>query len=229
MNKNIVIVGASRGIGLELTRIFAEHSDVQVIALARNCTTLKDEFSKNPQVHVFPFDLEGDVHDQLAKIAFPETGIDYLINNAGYLIKKPFEMISGQDFSKSFSINVIGVMQTVQFLLPKFNSTFSHVVNISSMGAFQGSVKFPELSAYAASKAALCNFTELFAVEFSESNIKMNCLCLGAVQTEMLEEAFTGYIAPVSANEMAKFIADFTLRSGKILNGKIIPVSLSTP
>lgn len=229
MNKNIVVVGASRGIGLELTRIFAKLPDVQVIALARNCTKLKDEFSKNPRVHVFPFDLEGDVHDQLAKIAFPESGIDYLINNAGYLIKKPFETISGQDFSKSFSINVIGVMQTVQYLLPKFNSTFSHIVNISSMGAFQGSVKFPELSAYAASKAALCNFTELFAVEFSNSNIKMNCLCLGAVQTEMLEEAFPGYTAPVSANEMAQFIADFTLRSGKILNGKIIPLSLSTP
>ncbi|MFM7637882.1 MAG: SDR family NAD(P)-dependent oxidoreductase [Crocinitomicaceae bacterium] len=229
MNKNIVIVGASRGIGLELTRICAKLPDTNVIALARNCTTLKDEFRKSPQVHVFPFDLEGDVHDQLAKIAFPETGIDYLINNAGYLIKKPFEMISGQDFSKSFSINVIGVMQTVQYLLPKFNSTFSHIVNISSMGAFQGSVKFPELSAYAASKAALCNFTELFAVEFSNSNIKMNCLCLGAVQTEMLEEAFPGYTAPVSANEMAQFIADFTLRSGKILNGKIIPLSLSTP
>lgn len=206
MNKNIVIVGASRGIGLELTRIFAKLPDVKVIALARNCTKLKDELSKNTRVHVFSFDLEGDVHDQLSKIAFPETGIDYLINNAGYLIKKPFEMISGQDFSKSFSINVIGVMQTVQYLLPKFNSTFSHIVNISSMGAFQGSVKFPELSAYAASKAALCNFTELFAVEFSDSNIKMNCLCLGAVQTEMLEEAFPGYSAPVSANEMANLL-----------------------
>lgn len=122
---------------------------------------MKNEFSSNPNVDVFPFDLEGDVCEQLAKIPFPEQGIDYLINNAGYLIKKPFSTITGQELSKSFSINVIGVMQTVQYLLPRFNKTFSHVVNISSMGAFQGSVKFPELTAYAASKAALCNFTEL--------------------------------------------------------------------
>ncbi len=229
MNKIIVIVGASRGIGLELTRIFAEKQDIKVFALARNYNSLKNEFSSNPNVDVFPFDLEGDVCEQLAKIPFPEQGIDYLINNAGYLIKKPFSTITGQELSKSFSINVIGVMQTVQYLLPRFNKTFSHVVNISSMGAFQGSVKFPELTAYAASKAALCNFTELFAVEFSDSNIKMNCLCLGAVQTEMLEEAFPGYVAPVSAIEMADFISEFTLNNGKMMNGKIIPVSISTP
>jgi hypothetical protein len=57
----------------------------------------------------------------------------------------------------------------------------------------------------------------------------MNCLCLGAVQTEMLQEAFPGYEAPTSPAEMAQFIADFALTGNRFFKGKILPVSLSTP
>ena len=118
-------------------------------------------------------------------------------------------------------------METVQAALPKM--TDAHIVNISSIGGYQGSVKFPGLTAYSTSKAALCSFTELFAEEYKETDIAMNCLCLGAAQTEMLEAAFPGYEAPVSASEMAEFIADFSLNAKKWMRGKIIPVSLSTP
>jgi NAD(P)-dependent dehydrogenase (short-subunit alcohol dehydrogenase family) len=90
-------------------------------------------------------------------------------------------------------------------------------------------MKFAGLSAYSTSKAALCSFTELFAEEYKNSTIRMNCLCLGAVQTEMLEEAFPGYIAPVLPDQMAKFIVNFAENNADFMNGKIIPVSLSNP
>lgn len=120
-------------------------------------------------------------------------------------------------------------MQTVQSVVPKMLQHGGHIVNISSMGGFQGSVKFSGLSAYSTSKAALVSFTELFAEEFKESKIKMNCLCLGAVQTEMLTQAFPGYEAPIKADEMAEYICDFAQHAQRFMNGKIIPVSLSTP
>jgi NAD(P)-dependent dehydrogenase (short-subunit alcohol dehydrogenase family) len=120
-------------------------------------------------------------------------------------------------------------METVQYFISKMNATHSHIVNISSMGGFQGSMKFAGLAAYSTSKAALCCFTELFAEEYKETNIRMNCLCLGAVQTEMLAEAFPGYNAPIQPKEMAKFIVDFAENASRFINGKIIPVSLSTP
>jgi NAD(P)-dependent dehydrogenase (short-subunit alcohol dehydrogenase family) len=104
-----------------------------------------------------------------------------------------------------------------------------HIVNISSMGGFQGTVKFPGLAAYSSSKAALVNFTELFAEEYKETSIKMNCLCLGAVQTEMLEQAFPGYVAPTSPSDMASYIVDFSFNGSKYFNGKILPVSSTTP
>ena len=125
--------------------------------------------------------------------------------------------------------NFFGPVALIQWLFPLLNAGKAHVVNISTMGAFQGSVKFPGLSAYAASKAAITNFTEVFAEEHKDSGIRMNCLCLGAVNTEMLQDAFPGYVAPTSAEEMGAFIAEFTLRSGLVFNGKILPVSSSTP
>jgi NAD(P)-dependent dehydrogenase (short-subunit alcohol dehydrogenase family) len=105
----------------------------------------------------------------------------------------------------------------------------SHIVNISSMGGFQGSAKFPGLSAYSVSKGALSILTEALSTEFASKDIRVNALCLGAVQTEMFEEAFPGFKAPLSAEEMGHYIADFALTAHRFYNGKILPVSLEDP
>lgn len=104
-----------------------------------------------------------------------------------------------------------------------------HIVNISSMGGFQGSVKFPGLSAYSASKGALAILTECLAEELKDKNIKVNCLALGSSQTEMFEAAFPGMQAGTLAFEMGRYVADFALNGSKYFNGKIIPVSNTTP
>ena len=97
------------------------------------------------------------------------------------------------------------------------------------MGGYQGSSKFPGLSLYSASKGALSILSECMAEELGEKGIKVNCLALGAAQTEMLEKAFPGYQAPLSANEMAEFISDFAINGHRYFNGKILPISVSTP
>ena len=104
-----------------------------------------------------------------------------------------------------------------------------HVVTVSSMGGVQGSMKFPGLSAYSSSKGAVITLTELLAEEYKETGPSFNVLALGAVQTEMLEEAFPGYQAPVTALEMATYIKDFALTGHKLYNGKLLQVSNSTP
>jgi NAD(P)-dependent dehydrogenase (short-subunit alcohol dehydrogenase family) len=229
MSKTIVVVGASRGIGQAVVELFAAKSDHKVFALARNKERLDSNFKRFPNVVCGAFDLSSSVAGQLAEIFEGIENIDILINNAGFLINKPFETISHEDFTHSYQVNVIGVMETVQYFVPKMNPKKSHIVNISSMGGFQGSMKFSGLTAYSTSKAALCSFTELFAEEHKNTHIKMNCLCLGAVQTEMLEEAFPGYQAPINPTEIAKFIVNFAEINGDFMNGKVIPVSLSNP
>lgn len=229
MRKTIVVVGTSRGIGKAIVENLAQNSNYDIYALSRNLKGLED-LTKYTNVKVYAFDLQNENARLKATSIFNSIEkIDVLINNAGKLVNKPFLELTSDEISSCYQVNVIGVMQTVQAAIPKMIETGGHIVNISSMGGFQGSVKFAGLSAYSTSKAAVCSFTELFAEEYKETKIKMNCLCLGAAQTEMLEEAFPGYIAPVSAKKMAEYISDFALNANQWINGKIIPVSLSTP
>lgn len=228
-NKFILIVGASRGIGKELALQLAQNKQHKVIAVSRNKDALC-EFCEPNHIDFYHLDLENEhLKEELKKILDHYPRIDVLINNAGKLINKSFSSLTREDFLSTYHVNALAVMQTVQQVVTKMEQRGGHIVNISTMGAFQGSVKFAGLTAYSTSKAVVTNFTELFAEEYKGTSISMNCLCLGAAQTEMLEEAFPGFQAPLSAQEMANYIADFALQAHKYMNGKIIPVSLSTP
>jgi 3-oxoacyl-[acyl-carrier protein] reductase len=230
MSKQIVVVGASRGIGLELVKRFALDKNTSILALARNIERLENEFSTYANVSVQQLDLEdSNLREKTEHIFHQLPSIDILVNNAGKLVNKPFLELTEEDISSCYQVNAMGVFAVVQAAVPMMLENGGHVVSVSSMGGFQGSVKFPGLSAYSTSKAAVASLTELLAEEYKESAIQFNCLTLGAAQTEMLEEAFPGYIAPVTAEKMAEFIADFALNSNQWINGKIIPVSLSTP
>ena len=235
---NIVITGASRGIGFELVKLLSADSKNTIIAIARNAEKL-DELKRicsklNPSSQVIPIvcDLSkmDDILSLNSKIKAQIPSVSILINNAGTIVNKAFSDITSADLEYVYRVNVFSVFQLIQTVLPLIDKDQkSHIVNISSMGGFQGSAKFAGLSAYSSSKAALACLTECLAEEFKDSSISFNCLALGATQTEMLNEAFPNYKAPVSASEMASFIADFALNAHKFMNGKIIPVSLSTP
>ncbi|MCP9201587.1 SDR family oxidoreductase [Gramella sp. GC03-9] len=226
--KNIVITGTSRGIGFEMTRIFSEMG-MNVLALSRNSEPVSEQELKN--VHSFSFDIT-DEDSHIRTKGFIEENwnskVDLLINNAGAFLNKPFEETTSDDFRRIYEVNVIGVASFTRKLIPYMNKD-SHVVNVSSMGGIQGSVKFPGLAAYSSSKGALLTLTELLAEEYKEEGPSFNGLALGAVQTEMLAEAFPGYEAPVSARTMAEYISDFGLKGHKYYNGKILQVSNSTP
>jgi NAD(P)-dependent dehydrogenase (short-subunit alcohol dehydrogenase family) len=156
------------------------------------------------------------------------ASVDILVNNAGLLIHKPVIEFDETDIDNLFNMNVKSAFLLTQALLPLFSKQ-AHIVNIGSMGGVQGSVKFPGLSLYSASKGALAILTECLALELKDRGVSVNCLALGSAQTEMLKKAFPGYKAPLSAVEMASFIADFALSGHMYFNGKILPVALSTP
>lgn len=231
---NIVVTGASRGIGYELVKQFSTNANYTVFAVSRNLEKLEQlkKECKNANVIVIACDLGkpdamGHLISQLKRHV---TIINAVVNNAGTLVNKPFSQITNIDLEKVYNVNVFSVFRLIQGILPMMDEKEkSHIVNISSMGGFQGSAKFAGLSAYSSSKAAMACLTECLAEEFKERNIAFNCLALGAVQTEMLEAAFPGYKAPVLASEMAMYISDFVLNAHKIMNGKVIPVSLTSP
>ncbi|WP_407277430.1 SDR family oxidoreductase [Tenacibaculum maritimum] len=225
--KNIVITGTSRGIGFELAKRFAKEG-YQVLALSRNTEPL-DRFS-HENITTLSVDLskEEAINEAVNFISNTWKKVDVLINNAGKLINKPFEQLSTSDFLEVYKVNVFAVAELTRKLLPFFRKG-SHVVTVSSMGGIQGSLKFPGLAAYSSAKGAVITLSELLAEEYKEAQISFNVLALGAVQTEMLEEAFPGYIAPLKAEEMANYIFDFSLTGNKFYNGKVLQVSSSTP
>ncbi|NDV16495.1 SDR family NAD(P)-dependent oxidoreductase [Muricauda sp. TY007] len=223
---NIIITGTSRGIGFELVKLFAREGH-QVLALSRNAEPVKN--LNLPNVHSIPFDL-GNSTDFQKLNEFLEQWyvVDVLINNAGRLLNKPFSETTAEEFENVYKVNVFGVAEITKAVLPMMGQE-GHVVTVSSMGGVQGSMKFPGLSAYSSSKGAVITLTELLAEEYKETGPSFNVLALGAVQTEMLEEAFPGYKAPVTALEMATYIKDFAMTGQKLYNGKLLQVSNSTP
>ncbi len=228
-NKNILVIGASRGIGAELVKLFAQNEAHEVFAFSRNLEAMQTKFSALKNVHCYALDLENEtVKDDFAKHIDAISAIDVLIYNAGFLVNKLFIDLTRKDIHSSYQINVMSAFEIFQAAIPKLSKD-AHVVSISSMGGFQGTVKFSGLSSYSTPKAALVSLTELLAEEYKDTNWAFNCLALGAAQTEMLEAAFPGYQAPVSAAEMAAFIADFSLNAQRYIKGKVVPVSLSTP
>lgn len=227
---NIIITGAGKGIGLELIKAFCLESGNNIIAISRNIDNLKNIKVDTENTFLFPisYDLSSINSDLKVEILSHFKTIDILINNAGLLINKPFDTLTASDFDQMFNINIKSAFSLINLLLNNFNSN-SHIINISSMGGFQGSSKFKGLSLYSASKGALNILTECLAEELADRNIKVNSLSLGSVNTEMLQQAFPGYKAKIQAYEMALFIKNFSETAHHYLNGKIIPVSLSTP
>jgi len=225
--KKVIITGTSRGIGYELVQLFAE-AGYQVLALSRNSVPISS--MQLDGCTILPFDIT-DSKDITKVSNFIKKNwkeVDILINNSGRLINKPFSKTAISEFKKIYDVNVFGAAALTQAILP-FMKKEGHVVNISSMGGVQGSVKFPGLSAYSSSKGALITLTEMLAEEYKETGPSFNVLALGAVQTQMLEEAFPGFNATTAAEEMAQYIMEFSLTGNKMYNGKILQVSNSTP
>ncbi len=224
--KNIIVTGTSRGIGLETVKKFAALGH-NVLAVSRK---IAEELKTLPNVTCLSLDIteEEDLQQVIAFVKKEWKQIDILVNNAGALVNKPFEEITQDEFNWVYKVNVFGVARLIQLCIPYFAMN-SHVVTISSMGGVQGTMKFAGLAAYSSSKGAVTILSELLAEEYKEKGISFNVIALGAIQTEMLEEAFPGYQAPLMPNEISEYICDFALSGNKYFNGKVLQASSTTP
>lgn len=225
-NKNIIITGTSRGIGYEMALQFA-NAGYNVLAISRKTPQILID---HENITCLPIDISDE--NQLLQVSefVSKTWkkVDVLIHNAGSLLHKNFTEITTQEFQNIYKVNVFAVAELTKICIP-FMEKGSHVVTISSMGGIQGSMKFAGLSAYSSSKGAVITLSELLAEEYKENGIAFNVLALGSVNTEMLQEAFPGYEAPLSAKEMADYIYNFALTGNKYYNGKVLQVSSTTP
>jgi NAD(P)-dependent dehydrogenase (short-subunit alcohol dehydrogenase family) len=224
--KNIIITGTSRGIGYELALQFA-NAGHNVLAISRK---IPQALIDNQNISCLGVDLSSDASLPQVKDFIESTWhkVDVVVHNAGALILKPFSDITTEEFEYIYRVNVFGVAALNRAVLP-YMQAGGHVVTISSMGGVQGTMKFSGLAAYSSSKGAVITLSELLAEEYKDKGIAFNVLALGSVNTEMLQEAFPGYQAPLSAKEMADYIYNFALTGNKYYNGKVLQVSSTTP
>ena len=225
--KKVIITGTSRGIGFELVQQFAKNN-FQVLALSRNQKPLDNLKVKNIKTLSVDVCNQKDLQKVSKYVSENWQDVDILIHNAGFLINKPFENLTKEDFLRVYDVNVFGVAELTQVCIPYLKKG-SHVVTISSMGGIQGSLKFPGLAAYSSAKGAVITLSELLAEEYKAQEIAFNVLAIGAVQTEMLAEAFPDYQASLQADEMANYIYNFATTANKFYNGKVLQVSNTTP
>lgn len=230
----VVVTGASRGVGRATAKALVMVHGCSVVAISRDAAglaSLKEECDDRAEALVaLPLDLASPIGIASVRDHLGGRRVHGLVNNAGLLIKKDWGSWTLDDLQRLFLLNA-----TVPLLLTQALSGLlegepvGHVVNIGSMGGFQGSVKFPGLAGYSASKAAAANITECMAEELKDRSVRCNCICLGAVDTAMLRVAFPGYTAPVGPEEVGGYIARFVLEGHKLFNGKVLPLALSTP
>jgi NAD(P)-dependent dehydrogenase (short-subunit alcohol dehydrogenase family) len=228
---NIIVNGGTKGIGREIVNYFALDSGNLILVTGRDENALKRLSDNHNNVRSLPLDMTAfEIHNQglLELVSSEFKKVDILINIAGLLVTGDFVDITADTGRLMMETNFFGPASLIRDLRP-YMPAGSHIVNISSMGGFQGSTKYRGLSWYSASKAALSCLTECLAVEFVSHGISVNCLALGAVQTEMFNDAFPGYQAPVEPGQMAEFICGFALTGHKFFNGKILPVALGNP
>lgn len=230
MENHYLVTGASRGIGFELVKKLAQQKHLITI-VSRTESKLSSLRGLFPdQIQPIPVDIttEKGREELINHFEQQKLTLNGIVHNAGLLINKPFDELTQTDWQDQLDVNLLAPVLLTNYLLPFINPG-SHIVNIGSMGGFQGSSKFPGLSGYSAAKGALSILTECLAVELADRKIACNCLCLGAVQTEMLESAFPGIKAPVEAGEMGHFISNFLTTAHHYFNGKVLPVSLADP
>lgn len=233
--KKIVITGASSGVGAGVASLLVKqgHTVIGVARSKEKLEALKKQLeNEKGMFHCCAGDLtksnfENDIKTYINQLGLDQ--IDVLINNAGYLVNKPFGELSMSDWQAVYDVNVFGPVRLIRSLYALLEkSSESHILNISSIGGVNGTDKFPGLSAYSSSKGALSILTEVLGKEFAKDGVHVNALDLGSVQTEMLEKAFPEYRSPTTVEQMARFIAMFALNGQEVCNGKNIPIALTS-
>ena len=182
--KNVLITGGSRGIGKALVyefskkgyRVFLNYNSSQTeaeeISADTGAVIVKADISKSDEVKK----MADYIHDNYGRIYV-------LINNAGIAEQKLFTDISENDWDRMFDINIKGMfLVTKAFVSDMIYKKSGKIINVSSMWGITGASCEVH---YSASKSAVIGFTKALAKELGPSNICVNCIAPGVIETEM--------------------------------------------
>ena len=189
MKKTVLITGASRGIGAACARYFAEHGfDVAINYIANDAAAKKvaqDVENLGRRALLVKADVADykAVSEAVEKVNKELGVIDVLINNAAIAKQALFTDMTLEEEERIFSVNVGGMLHCIRAVLPQMiHEKRGSIVNVSSIWGIQGASCEVQ---YSASKAAVIGATKALAQELAPSNIRVNCVAPGVIDTDM--------------------------------------------
>jgi NAD(P)-dependent dehydrogenase (short-subunit alcohol dehydrogenase family) len=210
--KRVLVTGGARGIGAATARMF--HSRGARVAVGARSADSFDAFkARSGLLDVVP--CIGDIGQRSGAYAVVETaiarlgGLDVLVNSAGVFAEVPIAEISEAHWNEILSTNLGGTFFCSQAALPALTQSSGNIVNVASDA---GLIGYPLGAAYSAAKGGVVNLTRAMAVELALS-VRVNCVCPGNVQTDMILEAAVasgdrdGYLARAAARAHTKRMA----------------------
>ncbi|HEY4788880.1 MAG TPA: SDR family oxidoreductase [Bacteroidales bacterium] len=212
--KTALITGASEGIGLELTRLFAQNH-MNLVLVARNeirLQEIKNEVSQQGiAVSLYARDLSKienamEIYNDLKS---KSISVDYLVNNAGFGIDDEYTEIPWQRELEMFNLNMITLAYfTKEFAKDMKSRGFGRILNLGSTGSFQPG---PYMAGYCATKAFVLNLSEAVNYELKNSGVSVTTLCPGVTKTKFHDVAQTGQtlmskiLAQATPKDVAKY------------------------
>ncbi|MDQ1001623.1 short-subunit dehydrogenase [Neobacillus niacini] len=191
--KNIVITGASGGIGAEIAKLCAK-SGANLVLIARSIEKLKQlqmELQQKHQVRVEVYQLDVSNTDKVKEVfttIFTEIGeVDILVNNAGFGVFREAHAATMDEIKGMFDVNVVGLMACTSMVLPKMRERrFGHIINIASQA---GKIATPKSSVYSATKHAVLGYTNSLRMELSDFNVLVTSVNPGPIATNFFNIA----------------------------------------
>ena len=210
------ITGASKGMGLEITKAVLNNGD-RVIATSRNTEALLEKIGDH-QDNILPIALditnETAVGDAISEGIGRFGRIDVVVNNAGYNLLGNIEELSDAEFRETMNVNVFGMAHIIRKVLPHLRRQKSgHIINTSSM---MGYMSYPGNGSYSASKFAVIGLSEALAQEVDPFGIKVTILAPGTFRTNFM----SGNSLHIAKNKIGAYGLDKQVEQFTGLDGK---------
>ncbi|PLR76405.1 oxidoreductase [Bacillus sp. V3-13] len=191
--KNIIITGASGGIGAEIARLCAGRG-ANLVLMARSLDkleALKTELQGRFDIDVYVHQLDVSKTDEVQTVfekALGQLGrVDILVNNAGFGVFREAHEATIDEIKGMFNVNVVGLMACTRMVLPVMRAQASgHIINIASQA---GKIATPKSSVYSATKHAVLGYTNSLRMEAADSNIYVTAVNPGPIATDFFNIA----------------------------------------